>query len=109
MTICSASALTRLALRALTRRHCRCRTTFPDTDRLQSHNPTGVRLPEGDPYLWAVQVVPLDEAVARFVRNTTTALDQLAARAGQPSADRLGRTVVTEAFSIATAIVDADG
>jgi hypothetical protein len=56
-----------------------------------------------------VQIVPLDQAVAQFVRNTSTALERLAARAGQPRADQLGRNVVAEAFSIATAFVDADG
>jgi hypothetical protein len=47
--------------------------------------------------------------VAHFVQNTTTALDRLEARAGRSGSDRLGRNVVAEAFSIATAFVDADG
>src|SRR5207249_2036144 len=52
---------------------------------------------------------PVDDAVARFVRNTTSALDRLAARAGQTSKGRLGDNSVTEAFNLATAFVDADG
>src|SRR5256885_2597626 len=52
---------------------------------------------------------PVDEAVARFVRNATTALERLAARAGEPDSGRLGLNAVTEAFDLATAFVDADG
>ncbi len=51
----------------------------------------------------------LEEPVARFIAETTDALDQLARSVSRPLSPSLAGDVVLEGFHIAAAFVDADG